>query len=274
MPPLATPFAYTGTDGNGNGVIDAADYVVWANVYVRPIGDFNNDGVVGIGDYNLWRATFGSTTDLRADGNGNGVVDAADYVVWRNTFSSAVGAAKFGVLNAALGPGLPPEVVGVALTNAGGSGFDFTAVAGSGEQLRSIPLAGANSISITFNQAVTVSSGTLTLINLDGTSPTIASFNYDTDSQTATWTFTSSLADGQYLVRLSDSIQNSSSVALDGEFTNPWSLTDTNRSIFASGDGTRVANSASALQFSRAIRIMTTSMARRTIATGGPMSRV
>ena len=35
-------------------------------------------------DHDVWRATFGSTTDLRADANGDGHVDAADYVVWRD----------------------------------------------------------------------------------------------------------------------------------------------------------------------------------------------
>ena len=46
-------------------------------------GDFNRDGRVDAADYAFWRADFGSTAELAADGNGNGVVDAADYVVWR-----------------------------------------------------------------------------------------------------------------------------------------------------------------------------------------------
>ena len=126
----------------------------------------------------------------------------------------------------------------VWLGSLSGGTFDFAALAGAGEQLRSIPLSGANSISITFSQDVIVTSGALTLINLDGTAPSVASFTYDVASQTATWTFTSALSDGQYLVRLSDSIHNSSSMALDGEFTNPWSLSDTNTSLFASGNQT------------------------------------
>jgi hypothetical protein len=57
-----------------------------------PDGDFNGDGTVDEGDYNLWKATFHSTTDLRADGNGDGVVDAADYTIWRDHNGEAAGA--------------------------------------------------------------------------------------------------------------------------------------------------------------------------------------
>jgi len=46
-------------------------------------GDFNGDGLVDSGDYGTWASTFGSTTELAADGSGNHVVDAADYIVWR-----------------------------------------------------------------------------------------------------------------------------------------------------------------------------------------------
>ena len=44
-------------------------------------GDYSGNGTVGPEDYSLWKANFGSTTILAADGNGNGVVDAADYTV-------------------------------------------------------------------------------------------------------------------------------------------------------------------------------------------------
>jgi hypothetical protein len=50
-------------------------------------GDYNADGVVDADDYGEWRKTFGSQTQLWADGNGNGRVDTADYVVWRNGLS-------------------------------------------------------------------------------------------------------------------------------------------------------------------------------------------
>jgi hypothetical protein len=58
--------------------------------------DYNNNGVVDAADYVLWRHTLGSTTDLRADASGptagvsNGVVDQADYDYWRAHFGAVV----------------------------------------------------------------------------------------------------------------------------------------------------------------------------------------
>ena len=36
------------------------------------------------------KTTFGSTTDLRADGNQNSIVDAADYTIWRDNLGATV----------------------------------------------------------------------------------------------------------------------------------------------------------------------------------------
>jgi hypothetical protein len=60
LPPMLSPGDY-----NGNGTVDAADYVVW------------RDALGGIGPA------------LAADGNGNGSIDAGDYDMWRANFGSA-----------------------------------------------------------------------------------------------------------------------------------------------------------------------------------------
>jgi hypothetical protein len=74
-------------DGNGNGVVDVADYVVWRN---NVTGDYNGDATVDPEDYGEWKSNFGFTSNHAADGNRDGAVDAADYVVWRNILGSGI----------------------------------------------------------------------------------------------------------------------------------------------------------------------------------------
>lgn len=47
-------------------------------------GDYDGNGLVDPEDAALWRATYGSSTNLGADGNSDGVVDAIDYTIWRD----------------------------------------------------------------------------------------------------------------------------------------------------------------------------------------------
>ena len=61
------------------------------------VGDYNGDGVVNAADYVVWRDTVGSTTDLRANGdNSNNAIDAADYGVWKANFGETPGAGARG----------------------------------------------------------------------------------------------------------------------------------------------------------------------------------
>ncbi|HEX4413447.1 MAG TPA: PEP-CTERM sorting domain-containing protein [Lacipirellulaceae bacterium] len=53
-------------------------------------GDYNGDGVVNAADYVVWRDNAGSMTSLAADGNLNGVVDTSDYMIWRSNFGKSL----------------------------------------------------------------------------------------------------------------------------------------------------------------------------------------
>lgn len=55
-------------------------------------GDYNADGIVDAADYVVWRSSLGSTTDLRADGNGDRVVDDADFDIWRSFLGTSYAA--------------------------------------------------------------------------------------------------------------------------------------------------------------------------------------
>jgi hypothetical protein len=60
-------------------------------------GDYNRNGVVDAADYIVWRNSRGQTASgLPADGNGNGTIDAEDYNIWRSNFGRQVGGSAAG----------------------------------------------------------------------------------------------------------------------------------------------------------------------------------
>src|ERR1700709_2612752 len=57
-------------DFNDDGIVDAADYVVWRQTSGQTVGkgsgaDANTDGVVGPEDYAVWKANFGRTAPVK-----------------------------------------------------------------------------------------------------------------------------------------------------------------------------------------------------------------
>ena len=77
---------------------------VFSNVAVTssdsPLPDYNGNGVVDAADYVVWRKTLGSTTNLLANGDDTGpsagIIDQADYAVWRTNFGNTAAAAGSG----------------------------------------------------------------------------------------------------------------------------------------------------------------------------------
>ena len=59
-------------------------------------GDFNGSGQVTTADFGTWKGSYGSTSNLIADGNGDGRVNAADYTIWRNQLNVAAGSGSGG----------------------------------------------------------------------------------------------------------------------------------------------------------------------------------
>jgi hypothetical protein len=55
-----------------------------------PRGDYDDDTDIDHFDVAVWRTTYGSDSDLRADGNGDGIVDTADYLMWRKNYGSRI----------------------------------------------------------------------------------------------------------------------------------------------------------------------------------------
>ena len=221
-------------DGNGNGIVDQADLEIWQENYglttLEDIaGDFDGNGVVDTADYDLWVAG-----DQLADADGDGDVDSDDYDIWDTNFGMTSAALAPLVING--GGGIPfevpmaaPQVVGVRMSgsNSTHAEFDVGALAGTGAQLGTIPVGGLDTVSLQFSEEVFVTQNALTLTNLSGWAvPTVNAFTYDLATQTASWTFDGLLPIGQYELDLSDSVYDLDRDALDGEFTNPWSLAE------------------------------------------------
>lgn len=88
----------TGTTGNGFTAIDVfvnntsvtPDTLNFAVAHDLALpaypGDANRDGIVNAADYVVWRNTVGSQIDLCADFDHSGTVDTLDYGVWRAHF--------------------------------------------------------------------------------------------------------------------------------------------------------------------------------------------
>jgi hypothetical protein len=108
-----TTFTTVGTSTNLGTISDS----IVVNAIVRSnlvqTADYNGNGAVDAADYVLWRETLGSTTLLDADGNTNGVIDAGDYDVWRANFGTVFGAGSGALQNAAQVP--EPSSLGLVL---------------------------------------------------------------------------------------------------------------------------------------------------------------
>jgi hypothetical protein len=262
--------AYVPGDFNHDGIVNNLDQDIWYDTVGSPTdlrADANFDGIVDLTDLQICQEEFGVTTldslTTFGDLNSDFVVDSADMTLAASSAQKALVTANFGTVRADIFPTItlpriingtdrpPLDILGAApvvldvMVGGSGAAYDFAGLVGSGEQLRSIAQTNPNAISIRFSEEVLVSTYALSVINLDGTSPgTATSFTYDLSTETATWTFGTTLADGRYLLRLVNSVSNPvfdlSHDALDGEFTNPWTLTasDDTSSVFPSGDGT------------------------------------
>jgi hypothetical protein len=89
--------------GNG-GFTEATAFIV---VPQRPlIGDYNNDGIVDAADYVVWRNA--GSNDTVPNDDTPGLVDASDYAAWRAHFGNAASGSSSGI-----SPNLVPEPAGM-----------------------------------------------------------------------------------------------------------------------------------------------------------------
>jgi len=142
--------------------------------------------------------------------------------------------------------GLPPQVLNVIVSGSASlhDPFSLDTVDGSGSQIATVPVGGVETISIVFSEGVNVDANSLMVIGLTtATLPQVAEFSYDGATNTATWGMEGWALGDQYVLSLSDAITDLDGNNLDGEWTNPASITTVNSAVstFSSGDGLSVA---------------------------------
>lgn len=96
---------------------------------------------------------------------------------------------------------------------------------------------------ITFTEAVDVVKGDLTVVGADsGTTYNVgtSTFNYNSTTKTAKWTFASAFPADQLVITLDDGVTDTAMTAnaLDGEWSNPAALSTVGSDVFPSGNGT------------------------------------
>ncbi len=249
-------------DGDGDGNIENGptddDTLIALNnneniLPLRAIygADLNYDEIVDYADLMIWQNGFGGFggSGIAGDVDGDGDADGADFLWYQRAYNSR--SAWFeGSINVGVGgsiplvlEGLAPQITGLVISGSSSlhDPFSFDTVDGSGTQLQTVPVGGADTISITFSELVNISADSLRLIGLTTANvPQLAEFSYDVMTMTATWRFESWALGDQYLISLPDSVTDVEGNLLDGEWTNPASINTVNSlvSTFPSGDGT------------------------------------
>lgn len=133
-----------------------------------------------------------------------------------------------------------PRVTQVTISGPNSLDGAYNVPDGDGDQIRTVPVGGADTVSITFNKDVNVDKGDLSVYGEHtSTSYNVAGaiFGYDPVTYTATWEFSAAFPKDQLVITLADSVDDDFNQPLDGEWTNPYALTDTGTSVFPSGDG-------------------------------------
>ncbi len=82
--------------GNIAAIAASVNLMVRDNLGAVLVGDYNRNGVVDAADYVVWRKTLGQSVPggSGADGDNNGIIEQNDYSVWRANFGAQSGTAS------------------------------------------------------------------------------------------------------------------------------------------------------------------------------------
>lgn len=110
-------FTSLGTSTTAGSLANATTITTLVQSNLIAGADYNHNGLVDAADYVLWRKTLGTTVTpgSGADGSGNGIIDQADYNLWRAHFGLTSGAGS----GSGLSGGAVPEPASCLLLVAG-----------------------------------------------------------------------------------------------------------------------------------------------------------
>ncbi|MEM9352055.1 MAG: Ig-like domain-containing protein [Planctomycetota bacterium] len=237
-------------DADGDGKVDSLDLAYWEAQFGAtpptdgsPSADFDDDMDVDNADLLIWQTGFGKGTG-NADNDSD--VGIADLLIWNSSFGreSAWYVSTASVIATVTAGDFAPWLDDVVISGSISihNPYSFDAVVdGSGDQLITVPVGGADTIAITFSEPVNVSAGSLSVVGLTQSFvPLVAQFDYNPGTHTATWRLENwNIHGDQYLLSLTDAVTDADGNRLDGEWTNPQSVNTTagSASNFPSGDG-------------------------------------
>lgn len=201
--------------------------------------DFNHDNIVNSTDLNIWKANFGRTvgvTQSDGDVDGDGFVNGNDFLKWQTQLGFD--------LRDWNAPGiLMPTVTNLIVSGSSTQHAAYslaTAMASGTHQLTTIPVSGANKVTVDFSEDVMVNSDDLSVTDLHDPGRTFTLASFSSTARSATWTFVENFSAGAMQIALSSDVTDLSVVphALDGAWNNQTNVAENNTDSFTSGDGT------------------------------------
>lgn len=222
------------SDTEGNFIVtwssanqDTSGLGVFARVYA-------STGVDAFGGEFLVNTTFtGDQKRPSVAGNDDGDV----IVTWTSPDSNSTGiyGQRYRFAPSAAPPDALPGIASVRVKNSGNNTNIYTIPVGSGEQLRTVDVGRVDQIQIAFSEDVIVAQGDLLIQGVVQANYAPTGFNYNAATRVATWTIPIIVND-KITITLSQAVRDMTGNALDGEWENPTSLTDSSSST-VSGNG-------------------------------------
>lgn len=209
--------------------------------FVNLPSDANRDNVVNGQDLILWKSNYGGPDSFTTgDGGGDGTTDGSDFIEWQREYTKSFN--NLMLVNAASTS--LATVAGVTVSGSNSTHDAYFVPTGSGEQLRTIPLSGADTIAIAFSSDVTLVGDELSIYGADsGTNYGLVYEGYDALTHTASWR----VADGalphdQLIIELAEGVVDSLGSPVDPEWLNPQVVASTDDylrdlSVVGAGDG-------------------------------------